>query len=105
VRQQIAFYASTPSYRAVLAHHGWEAVGEQLSALAARGRWAEMPELVTDEMLAAFAIEVPLAGLAAPLAERYGGLLDRVMLYRPYVPGGEDEAWRALAEACRRVSM
>lgn len=102
VRQQVAFYASTPSYRAVLAHHGWEAVGEQLSALASRGDWGGMPGLVTDEMLAACAVEAPLSELAGPLRERYAGLLDRVMLYRPYVPGGEDEAWRALAAECGR---
>jgi probable F420-dependent oxidoreductase len=103
VRQQVAFYASTPSYRAVLAHHGWEAAGEQLSTLAARGEWGSMPALVTDEMLAAVAIEAPLAELAGPLGERYAGLLDRVMLYRPYVPGVEGETWRALAQAVKQA--
>jgi probable F420-dependent oxidoreductase len=36
-RAQIAFYASTPSYRAVMELHGWEDVAEKLSAHAARG--------------------------------------------------------------------
>lgn len=97
VRQQIAFYASTPSYRPVLALHGWEAVGEALSARAARGEWAAMPGLVTDAMLETFALSAPLAELAGPLRARYAGLLDRVTLYRPYLPGPEDEAWRTLA--------
>ncbi len=96
-RQQIAFYASTPSYRPLLAHHGWEAVGEQLSALAARGDWAALPGLITDEMLAAFAVTAPLAELAAPLRERYTGLLDRVTLYRAFVPGEAEGEWRQLA--------
>jgi len=99
VRQQISFYASTPSYRAVLAHHGWEALGEQLSALAARGQWAEMSALITDDVLHTVAIEAPLASLAAPLRERYTGLMDRVTLYHPYVPGDEEGEWRSLVKA------
>lgn len=97
VRQQISFYASTPSYRPVLEHHGWGAVGEQLSALAARGQWDAMPTLVTDEMLNTIAIAAPLTQLAAQLEERYAGLLDRIALYRPFVPGEDDAAWKALA--------
>jgi hypothetical protein len=97
VRQQIAFYASTPSYRPLLEHHGWGAVGEQLSALAARGQWEAMPALVTDEMLETIAVTAPLAELAAPLMERCTGLLDRITLYRPYAPGEDDEGWKQLA--------
>jgi probable F420-dependent oxidoreductase len=98
VRQQISFYASTPSYRPVLEHHGWGAVGEQLSALAARGQWDAMPALVTDEMLNTIAIAAPLAELAAPLKERYTGLLDRITLYSPFIPGQNDAGWKQLAE-------
>src|SRR5439155_834525 len=46
VRQQIAFYASTPAYRAVLSHHGWDAIGEELSGLARDGRFDELAGLV-----------------------------------------------------------
>jgi probable F420-dependent oxidoreductase len=89
VRQQVAFYASTPSYRPVLVQHGWEEAGARLSALAARGEWAAMPALVSDDMLAEFAVVAPLAELPAALRERYAGLLDRLTLYRPYEPGVE----------------
>ena len=37
-RQQVAFYASTPSYRPVLDLHGWGKVGEELGSMAARGK-------------------------------------------------------------------
>jgi len=96
-RQQVSFYASTPSYRPVLEHHGWAEIGEQLSGLAARGEWAQMPKLVSDEMLSAFAVEAPLAELAEPLRARYAGVLERVTLYRPFTPNTEDAAWRKLA--------
>ncbi|MCU0495498.1 MAG: TIGR03617 family F420-dependent LLM class oxidoreductase [Chloroflexaceae bacterium] len=99
VRQQISFYASTPTYRAVLECHGWESVGEELSNLAAQQRWAEMPALISDEMLDAFAIEAAPERLGRALVQRYGGLLDRVALYMPFVPGQHDDFWRGLVQA------
>lgn len=100
VRQSIAFYASTPSYRGVLAHHGWEDAGARLSALAARGRWAEMPQLVTDEMLAAVAVEGPAEDIGGRIVQRYDGLVDRIGIYEPFAPGAEAR-WRSLLAACR----
>jgi probable F420-dependent oxidoreductase len=97
VRQQVSFYASTPSYRAVMAHHGWESTAEALSALAGRGEWAAMPSLINDDMLDTFAVSAPLGDLAAPLRDRYAGLLDRVALYRPFKVDEDQAAWARLA--------
>lgn len=102
VRSQIAFYASTPSYRAVMSLHGWDATAEKLSALAARGGWGEMPALVSDEMLAAFAVVCDPADLSTRLLERYQGLADRLSLYLPFVPGRRDEMWKALLAGIRQ---
>lgn len=99
VKQQIAFYASTPTYRAVLECHGWSEVGEALSQLASQQRWADMPAMVSDEMLAAFAVEANPDELGAALRERYDGLLDRINLYLPFVPGQMDDFWRGLVRA------
>ena len=99
VRQQIAFYASTPTYRAVLECHGWGELGEELSRLAAQQRWAEMSSLVDDTMVATFAVEADPADLPAALCERYEGLLDRVALYMPFIPGERDAFWRHLTTA------
>jgi probable F420-dependent oxidoreductase len=96
-RQQVSFYASTPSYRPVLEHHGWLDVGEKLSALAARGQWGEMPILITDEILNEFCSEAASpAELARLLKSRYAGLADRLALYLPYLPGEKDEFWKEL---------
>jgi probable F420-dependent oxidoreductase len=102
VRQQIAFYASTPTYRPVLECHGWAEAGEQLSQLAAQQRWAEMPALVSDAMLEAFAVEAAPEALGTALSARYSGLLDRVNLYLPFVPGQMDDFWRGLARDLNR---
>jgi alkanesulfonate monooxygenase SsuD/methylene tetrahydromethanopterin reductase-like flavin-dependent oxidoreductase (luciferase family) len=96
VRSQIAFYASTPSYRPVMALHGWEQVAERLSGHASRGEWGEMPALIGDEMLATFAVVAPVEELAAALSERYTGLADRLMPYIPFQPGDRETLWRAL---------
>ena len=100
VRAQISFYASTPSYKAVLDVHGWGEVNKQLGALAARGKWDEMPALVSDELLNAVAIVAPREELPARIKERYAGLLDRVALYLPF---NVDEAdrWRELVKAVK----
>ena len=82
VRGQIGFYASTPTYRAVLTHHGWDSIGEELSRLARERRFDELPRLVTEPMLAAFVTRAKTYGeLGARLRERYEGVLDRVGLY------------------------
>ena len=82
VRGQVAFYASTPTYRAVLTHHGWDAVGEELSHLARSGKFNELVSHVTEEMLDAFVTRArTYTELAQRLRERYGGVLDRVGLY------------------------
>jgi probable F420-dependent oxidoreductase len=98
VREQIAFYASTPSYRSILELHGWDEAGEKLSALASRGRWGEMPALITGEMLAAFSIEAAWADVGAKLRDRYAGLVDRIGLYQPFT-GDDLQKWGRVAEA------
>ncbi len=95
-RQQIAFYASTPSYRAVMSLHGWDAEAEHLSKLASAGRWNEMPAVIGDEMLETFAVIGTPQDVPTLLAERYHGLADRLALYTPFVPGRRDEFWKHL---------
>jgi probable F420-dependent oxidoreductase len=95
-RQQISFYASTPSYRSIMALHGWEETAQQLSMLAARGRWVEMPALIDDEMLGTFCVIAPQDELPAALRSRYHHLADRLGLYLPFVPGERDDFWRTL---------
>lgn len=101
-RQQISFYASTPSYRAVLDVHRWGDVGEKLGALAARGKWDEMPALITDELLNEVAIVAPADQVPARIQSRYTGLLDRITFYVPFTPE-EAPRWRGLVQAFRGI--
>jgi probable F420-dependent oxidoreductase len=83
-KRTIAFYASTPSYRGVLAHHGWDDVGKRLSRLASRGAWDAMAQEITDEMLNTFAVVAPLPELGVEIRSRYAGLVNHIGLYTPF---------------------
>jgi probable F420-dependent oxidoreductase len=106
VRQQIAFYGSTPAYRSVLAVHGWETVQDELTAMTKSGRWAEMPTLIDDHMLETFAVVADPEHIAARIIERYGDVIDRFSLHAPY--SSDPERWSAvltqLRDAKARVS-
>jgi probable F420-dependent oxidoreductase len=81
VRGQIAFYASTPAYRAVLELHGWGDLADQLNGLSRRQAWAEMTALISDDVLDTFAVG---GDVARGLRERFAATIDRISLYTPY---------------------
>ncbi|MWA04898.1 TIGR03617 family F420-dependent LLM class oxidoreductase [Actinomadura sp. LD22] len=87
VRQQIAFYASTPAYRGVLELHGWGELGDELHALS-RGddpeKWTKMGDAVDDEVLNTFAVVGAPDEIALVLSERFGDLVTRFQFYAPY---------------------
>jgi probable F420-dependent oxidoreductase len=83
VRQQIAFYASTPAYRAVLDLEGWGALQQELNLLAKQGRWREMTHLISDEMLEAIAVQGSPNEVRAEVQRRYGDVADRVAFLAP----------------------
>jgi probable F420-dependent oxidoreductase len=103
VRSQIAFYASTPSYRPVMALHGWGEVADRLLSLSKKRAWGEMPGLISDEMVETFALVVPPDQLSDALRARYAGLADRISLYLPYIPGHQDDFWRKLVRDFREA--
>jgi probable F420-dependent oxidoreductase len=99
VREQIAFYGSTPAYRPVLELHGWGDLQSELNTLSKRGEWVKMGELIDDEVLDAFAIVGPIGTIAAQVKARYGDVVDRFSFYAPYkMDSGE---WKAVLEGFR----
>jgi len=85
-RKQLAFYASTPSYRAVLDHHGWGDLQTELTVLSKTGRWDDMAEAIDDGLLRTFAVVGEPSTIGAEVVRRYDGLVDRVNLYLPHAP-------------------
>jgi probable F420-dependent oxidoreductase len=84
VRGQIAFYGSTPAYRAVLDVHGWGELADRLNALSRRQAWDEMTAAVPDDVLDTFAVAGEPAHVAAALRDRFGAMVDRLSFYTPY---------------------
>lgn len=83
VRQQIAFYGSTRTYRTIFAVHGWESLCDDLHDLSVKGQWDDMPALVTDEMVEAFSVEGTWDDLRGAIDDRYEHI-DRVAVYTSF---------------------
>jgi probable F420-dependent oxidoreductase len=97
VREQIAFYGSTPAYRPVLEAHGWGDVQDELNALSKRGEWKQMGKVITDDILDAFAVRGSAGELPGLVLGRYGDLVDRVSFYAPYRT--DPEKWADVVSA------
>lgn len=104
IRNLIAFYGSTPAYRAVLDAEGWGDLQPELNALSKRGEWARMGELITDEMITTIGVHGTPDDVARQIVERFGADCQRVCAYFPYYRIGDDllaDFVAALAEASR----
>ncbi|HEV7735699.1 MAG TPA: TIGR03617 family F420-dependent LLM class oxidoreductase [Candidatus Binatia bacterium] len=104
VRAQLAFYGSTPAYRPVLEAHGWGPLQEELHALTRQGRWGEMGDLVTDDMLDTLAVVGTLDEIPGKLAARYGDIADRLSLVSyAGLERTAREQWMAMLAAVKTV--
>ena len=95
IRERVAFYASTPAYKDVMAHHGWVEIGRTLHELSRDGRWDEMTSHITDEMLSTFAVEAPIDEAASAIRRTYGDIADRVLIAPQYDGGSR---WEMIVE-------
>jgi probable F420-dependent oxidoreductase len=96
VRQQIAFYGSTPAYKGVLEQHGWGELQPELNRLSKQGEWVEMGTLISDDVLDAFAVRGEPEDIPKLILDRYGDVMDRVTFYTPYK--SDPERWKAVLD-------
>jgi probable F420-dependent oxidoreductase len=75
VKQHIAFYASTPAYYPVLETHGWQEIGPKLNDLSKRGKWQEMGDLISDDMLEEIAVVARLDDVVERAKSQWGGVV------------------------------
>jgi probable F420-dependent oxidoreductase len=99
VRQQIAFYGSTPAYRGVLELHGWGDLQGELNARSKRGEWVAMGDLVTDDILETFAVVAKPEDIPARMLERFGDVVDRISFYAPY--RSDPDRWKGVLAGFR----
>ena len=76
-KNRIAFYGSTPAYKNVLGVHGWGDMQFELNKLSKEGRWAEMGEMITDDILNVMGVMGEPSSLVAEIKSRYGDFTDR----------------------------
>jgi len=99
VKQQIAFYGSTPAYRPVLELHGWGELQDTLHGMSTRGAWDGMASLIDDEMLHTFAVVGTPEEAVAELIHRYGDVATRITL--PIPQGADPDRWASLFQTLR----
>jgi probable F420-dependent oxidoreductase len=86
VRQQLAFYGTTPAYQPVFDLHGFGGLHPQLQSLARDDRWAEMATLIDDELIEAIAVVGEPDEIGAQIRSRLAGISDHVSLVNNRAP-------------------
>lgn len=89
VRQQLAFYGTTPAYLPVFELHGYGDLHPELKALTRDGRWAEMGALIDDELIRTIAVVGEPHEIAPLVRERLDGISDSVSLVNNRAPDPE----------------
>jgi probable F420-dependent oxidoreductase len=89
VKDQLAFYGSTPAYAPVLALHGYEELHNELNRMSKAGRWPEMAALIPDDFVEQIAVVGPRREIAAKIVARAAGITDSVSLVNNRNPDPE----------------
>lgn len=86
VRQQLAFYGSTPAYRPVFELHGYGDLHPALKALARQGQWDAMGALIDDQLIETVAVVGEPHQIADLVRSRLAGISDHVSLVNNRAP-------------------
>lgn len=101
VRGMIAFYGATSYYKNMFEAHDWEGTFERLLEKSRKGQWDRMPEEISDEMMSELAVEGLHEEIPGLLKQKYGDMLDEVLIYFGEPEKGDPETWRRLVRAFR----
>jgi probable F420-dependent oxidoreductase len=74
-RARIAFYASTPRYRAAFEHVGLGTLADEAKALSKAQRWEELSQMIDDETLERFVTIGTYDDIGTRLQERFGSVV------------------------------
>jgi len=77
LRRQISFYGSTPAYKGVFELHGWNDLQPRLNRLSKEGKWDEMAESLSEEVVDAFVISGTPEKVVDQLKTVFAGKIDR----------------------------
>jgi hypothetical protein len=104
VRARVAFYASTPGYRAAFDAHGLTDLAIELAQLSKAQRWEEMPPRISDEVLHTYALVGTSDEIGKKLIARYRGLITDVEFSIPVGTATERAILRDLVRDIQRAA-
>ncbi|MDE0887419.1 MAG: TIGR03617 family F420-dependent LLM class oxidoreductase [Myxococcota bacterium] len=99
VREMIGFYGSTSYYKAMFEAHDWDETFIRLRNKSRNNEWDSMAQEITDEMIDEFAVSGKYEQIPGLLSEKYGDMLDEVLIYFGEPEKGDPETWRRLVDA------
>jgi probable F420-dependent oxidoreductase len=91
-RARIAFYASTPAYRAAFDHLGLSDLANEAKLLSRSQKWEELPKLISDTILDQFAVIGTYDTVGRKLTERFGKVVTNSEFSIPVRNEAEKEA-------------
>lgn len=86
VRNQLAFYATTPAYQSVFRLHGYDGLHDEATQLSREGRWTDMGSLVDDTLIDTVAVVGEPDEIAGLIRTRLTGISDSVSLVNNRAP-------------------
>ena len=101
VRARVAFYCSTPAYRATFDLHGLGALADEMAVLSKAQRWEEMPGRISDDVLHLYATVGTYDEIGRKLVQRYGGLVTDIEFSIPCQTASEQATMRDLLRQLR----
>jgi probable F420-dependent oxidoreductase len=105
IRARVAFYCSTPGYRAAFEFHGLGDLARRMSVLSREQRWEEMPGMIDDEVLNLYATIGSFAEIGRKLQQRYGHVVTNAEFSIPIASEADKETLaglvRDLQAGCR----
>jgi hypothetical protein len=96
----VAFYASTPGYRAAFDAHGLTDLANELARLSKAQRWEDMPPRISDDVLHTYAVVGTYGEIGRKLIERYRGLITDVEFS---IPAGTERERDQLRELVKEI--
>jgi len=102
-RRRISFYASTRSYGNVMKLHGWADEAAHLHRLSIEGKWDDMVELITDEMMEEFCVIGTWDEMPARMKEKFAGINTQVNFSAEPTNPDEEAQIREIIEELRKI--
>jgi probable F420-dependent oxidoreductase len=99
VRARVAFYASTPAYKAAFEFHGLGELADRLSILSKEQRWEEMPDFISDEILEKYAVVGTFDEIGHKLNQRYAHIVTNAEFSIPIASEQDLQTLRKLIES------